>query len=246
MIRNHESYLDDGWEVKSPLDTSELANNSTITAFTPTRQLPDDYDPGKVFSNPKSSGTGIMGSINQMISAAELSLSNRLDLIPDGFCSAYMTKNVNLAWGRNNYRKMPFEAQFGANKGARVFSNGNITMDSPGTWTAHLLMNCDGTGFTGSNEVCARVELWSPSSSVISTREVWASPGGDGTSIAMSEPFIVPEEGCFFTVHAWSGKWRWWKGGTRLSGFTVVKNQQILGSQGQDSVRDETEAEANG
>ncbi|WP_139311845.1 hypothetical protein [Corynebacterium sp. CNJ-954] len=174
----------------------------------------------------------------------QIALSDRIDLIPLGFCSAYMDRNINLAWGLNNLRKAPFRALNGPHQGAHVDqTNGHIVFDLPGTWTVHALMNCDGTSFTGDNNVTMYVSVRRPNGTIHQEKQVASSPNTNPDSLTLSNAFVIPEAGYYVAIWVWSGRWRWWRGGTDKSGLTVVRSMLGTDNQGDRTVPDETQNE---
>lgn len=199
---------------------------------------------GGIADGIKGIATGIFQPVNQASETfrdGQKSLSDRLDLIPFGFCSAYMDKNVNLEWGGNNLRLMPFKDQLAANRNAHVDTvKSGIVFDKAGTWTVHATLNCRGTAFTGDNNIRMWVSVRRPDNSIFSEKSVQSSPSTNPDTLTLSQPFVVPEAGYFVVVYAWSGRWRWWDGGTVNSGLTAVYQDKGFTNAGQDLVPDET------
>lgn len=175
----------------------------------------------------------------------QIALADRIDLIPLGFCSSYMDRNINLAWGFNNLRKAPFRAPYGPSQGAHVdTSSGHIVFDKTGTWTVHALMNCDGTNFLGGNNITMYVSVRRPNGSIHYEKQVSSSPNTNPDSLTLSDSVVIPEPGYYVGIWVWSGRWRWWRGGTDKSGLTVVRSSLSTDNQGSRDVPDETEDEA--
>lgn len=169
-------------------------------------------------------------------------LKDRLDLIPLGYCSAYMDRNINLEWGNNNERKAPFKSQIGPAQGAHIrVEDSSVVFDLPGTWTVHAFMNCDGTNYTGNNNITMKVTLWKPDGTFHRENFVQSSPNTNPDSLTISQPFVIPEPDYYVQVWVWSGRWRWWRGGTRNSGLTVLRAALGTDNTGSDDVPDETQ-----
>lgn len=181
------------------------------------------------------------GPIQDAFEDGQKELRDRIDLIPYGYCSAYMDKNVNLALGTNNLRKMPFRGQLGPNSGAHIDPAGHIVFDETGTWTVHTVLNARGTAFTGNNNIEMYVSVRRPDNSIFSEKYVMDSVDTNPGSLVISQPFVIPEPGYYVAVWAWSGRWRWWNGGTRYSGLTVIKADERTINPGSETVEDEEE-----
>lgn len=192
--------------------------------------------------------SGIFSPVSEAIKPVadgQLALGNRIDLIPTGYCSAFMDKNVNLEWGLNNTRLMPFRAQLGPNDGAHIdAANSRIVFDRTGTWTVYALLNCRGTIFTGDNGVLMTVRVCRPDGSVYSQKFARSSPNTNPDTLTLTQPFVISQAGSYVEVIAWSGRWRWWDGGTEQSGLTVLRHARGTENPGTDTVPDETQSEA--
>lgn len=149
----------------------------------------------------------------------------RLDLIPP-FCSAVMSSNVQMRWTGATIT-MPFSTQNGPAKGAHVDSDlRGIVFDQPGTWTVHALLNANGSDGLGGNELWMHVRLFDASGGMQAEKIIRDHPGESEHGFAMSQPFVVPEAGWYIQVAGRSGRPRWWPGGARWSGLTVIKSHQ--------------------
>lgn len=170
----------------------------------------------------------------------QLDLKNRLDLIPMGYCAAYMDRNVNLEWSGGE-RRLPFRAQIGPAKGAHVdVANERIVFDVTGTWTVHVLTSFNGTVYGGDGRVHIDVFVRNPDGSLYSRWRVRDAPGNEEGSLSCSKPVVIDKPGMWVDVVCRSGKWRWWSGGTRFSGLSVVRSALETDNKGTDEVPDET------
>lgn len=170
----------------------------------------------------------------------QLDLKNRLDLIPMGYCAAYMDRNVNLEWSGGE-RRLPFRAQIGPAKGAHVdTANERIVFDVTGTWTVHVLTSFNGTVYGGDGRVHIDVFVRNPDGSLYSRWRVRDAPGNEEGSLSCSKPVVIDKPGMWVDVVCRSGKWRWWPGGTRYSGLSVVRSALETDDRGTDEVPDET------
>ena len=209
--------------------------------------------------------TGGLGGIFQPISDgmkpirdAQLDLQNRTDLLEgvQGYAHAYMTRNVNAQWSfGNNWRTMPFDGQVGPSVGATVRSDGRVEMGSEGLWLIYAKTHGRSTGFTGGGGVTMRVNVYRPDGSAYSSAYVRGTSLVDAGAIVSTYgnvslvavvPVVIDEPGCYVRVDTWTAAWRWWDGGTQLSSLSVVKQSSNTENKGSQTVRDETESEANG
>ena len=209
--------------------------------------------------------TGGIGGIFQPISDgmkpirdAQLDLQNRTDLLEgvQGYAHAYMTKNINAQWSLgNNWRTMTFDGQVGPSVGATVRSDGRVEMGSEGLWLIYAKTHGRSTGFTGGGGVTMRVNVYRPDGSAYSSAYVRGTSLVDAGAIVSTYgnvslvavvPVVIDEPGCYVRVDTWTAAWRWWDGGTQLSSLSVVKQSSNTENKGSQTVRDETESEANG
>lgn len=170
----------------------------------------------------------------------QLDLKNRTDLIPIGYCSAYMDRNVNLEWSGGE-RRLPFRAQLGPAQGAHVDGEfERIVFDVTGTWTIHVLTSYNGTIYGGDDRVHIDIFVKNPDGSLYSRWRVRDAPGGEEGSLTCSKPVVIDKEGMWVDVVCRSGKWRWWPGGTRYSGLAVVRSALGTDHAGTDEVPNES------
>lgn len=148
----------------------------------------------------------------------------RLDLIPP-YCSAVMSHNVQMRWLGATVI-MPFRTQNGPAKGAHVDPDlSGIVFDEPGTWTVHALLNANGgDGVFGGSEMWMHVRLYRADGTLDAEKIIRAHPGSNEHGFSMSQPFVIPESGWYVCVAGRSGLPRWWPGGARWSGLTVIKS----------------------
>lgn len=182
-------------------------------------------------------------TVEQAFRDGQMELINRLDLLDGlrGYCSTYMTTNVNLAWGVNNSRIMPFKAPVGPHKGARPeTSQGGIVLEEAGAWLIGAKTTARGTGFTGQNEVNQNIVIYRPDGTVYSENVAIAQPGTQPETIVDTCTVVVPEPNYIVRVRTWSGRWRWYDGGTRFSRLWAVKQDSRIENAGAETVPDET------
>lgn len=184
----------------------------------------------------------VAGDVNLETWSLADSANSRINLIPQGYCSAYQTQNINAAWGLSTLRKLPFKGRVGPAQGAHIdTSGGHVVFDEAGTWTVHALINCRGTGYPGNNDVRMYVSVRLPDGTIKHEKEVMVSANTNPASLTISQPFVIEEPGWYVGIWADTGRWRWWLGGTRYSGLTVIKAHQGHINPGDETVPDETE-----
>lgn len=165
--------------------------------------------------------TTVFAPITEAITDSQADLVDRLDLIPP-YCATVMSHNVQMSWTGNTL-KMPFRTQNGPAKGAHLdVDKSGIVFDTVGTWTVHALLNGNGADGAGSDELQMFLRLYNQDDVLQSERILRASPGTKEHGLSMSQPFVVPSPGWYVTVWGRSGRPRWWPGGARWSGLSVV------------------------
>lgn len=158
-----------------------------------------------------------------------------------GFAAAYMTKNLNIAWGTSNVRKLLFNAPFGVEpKGAHIDPAGHIVFDEEGLWSCTAVTRARKTDYSGDDGVVLYLSIRRPDGSVYD--ELWDDKqlGNSSGSLTLTAPFLIPEPGYQLQALVWSGKWRWFDGGTRYSRLFAVKHDNRPTNPGQETVPDES------
>lgn len=169
--------------------------------------------------------TTVFAPITEAITDSQADLVDRLDLIPP-YCAAVMSHNVQMSWTGSTLL-MPFRTANGPSKGAHIdVGKSGIVFDTTGTWTVHAFLNGNGGDGAGSDELQMFLRLYNAAGVLQSERIIRSSPGSDEMGLSMSLPFVVPEVGWYITVWGRSGRPRWWPGGARWSGLSVVRSHQ--------------------
>lgn len=170
-------------------------------------------------------------------------LAGRTDLLEGvrGFCMAYQSLNVNAQWNLGtNTREMPFNAQYGPSKGAEISGNG-IRLNEAGAWRIDAMVRAQGTSFTGSDGALMDLIVYKPNGSVHLRRRYDAWPGTGVESIYGGSPIVVDTPGYYIRVETWTGRWRWWTGGTLYTFLSAVKYDNRPINPGQETVPNETQ-----
>lgn len=179
--------------------------------------------------------TTLFAPITEAITDSQADLVDRLDLIPP-YCASVMSHNVQMSWTGNTLL-MPFRTVNGPSKGAHVdATKSGIVFDVTGTWTVHAFLNGNGGDGAGSDEMQMFIRLYNSSGDLQSERIIRSSPGSKEDGLTLTIPFVVPEEGWYVTVWGRSGRPRWWPGGARWSGLSVVRSHQDTGNIAPDTV----------
>lgn len=171
-----------------------------------------------------------------------LSLATRTDFLEGvrGFCMAYQTLNINTAWSlAENVRQMPFNGAYGPAKGAHIEGNG-ITLDEAGAWRIDSIVRANSTDFTGSDGTLMDIIVYKPNGTeyVRHRFDSWTGTGVE--SIYGGFPIVIDEAGYYIRVETWTGRWRWWTGGTMYTFLSAVKYDNRAINMGQSAVPNET------
>lgn len=176
----------------------------------------------------------------------QLSLKDRTDLIPLGYCAAYADRNVLLAAiAGSATRIVPFNAQLGPNQGAHV-GDERIVFDLTGTWTVHVMVGFRGVPplVQGDGRVHIEVRVRHSDGSLASWWKVRGAPGGEEVSLTCSRPVVITTPGMYVEVLARTGMTRHVDGGTAHSVLTVVRSSLDTDNPGVPEVPDEPDPPA--
>lgn len=173
-------------------------------------------------------------------------LNNKYELLDGvrGYCQAVQAKNINIAWnGSGNKRILPYTEALGPTKGAHIDASKNgIVFDEPGLWLVFCAARARNTSFPGGDEVSLFVDVWNADGSLYSPMIYDAvAPGGTFTSAGGAFPVVIQDPGQFVRVSCWSGRWRWWDGGSRYARLAVVKQDNRTTNIPPQTVPDETQ-----
>lgn len=185
-------------------------------------------------------------------------LENSINLLfgLPGYGFSYMSRNINAEWGifGGNVRRMPFDKQLGPAKNTHIDSQGRLVLDGVGAWLVMVKNRARGTGYGGNAMIQQTVRIRRPDGTVFHTVTddastmsdigVTISPKGAATLLSIF-PVVIDEPGCTVDVETWTGAWRWWDGGYRYSMMAAIRHSTDVENRGDETVRDETEDEAN-
>lgn len=158
-----------------------------------------------------------------------------------GFAAAYMTKNVNIEWSTSNVRKLPFAAPFGVEpKGCHIDPSGHIVFDEEGLWSCTAVTRARSTSYSGNDGVVLYLSIRRPDGTVYDELQDDKQLANGSGSLTLTAPFLIPEPGYQLQALVWSGKWRWFDGGTRYSRLFAVKHDNRPINPGQETVPDES------
>lgn len=170
--------------------------------------------------------------------ALDREISQRLDLIPEGYISAYCDTTVNaggsllqalknIGWNdpRQNERLVPFNQTFGASQGAHLdVANRRVVFDKPGTWivftraTAGLVPT---GGHQGNYHTWNELKTYTETDQLRETR-ITSTKAEIEATLHFSEAIVVPRAG--YSVRLWvrSNNWRNWYGGFEWNNITCL------------------------
>lgn len=171
----------------------------------------------------------------------QLSLKDRTDLIPLGYCAAYADRNIYLAALGSATRIVPFRAPLGPSQGAHVSPDNRIVFDITGTWTVHAMVAFRGASIFefDDDRVHIEVRVRMSDGTLASWWKVRGSPGDEEVSLTCSKPVVISEPGMYVEVEARTGKARWVDGGTAHSVLSVVRSSLDTDNPGVPEVPDE-------
>lgn len=197
---------------------------------------------GDAFNNIFAASSQVKGQFSDM----QKLLNDKYELLDGvrGYCQAVQTKNINIAWSfSGNKRVLPYTEALGPTKGAHIDADKNgIVFDEPGLWLVFCSARARNTIFPGDDEVSLFVDVFNPDGSLYSPMVYDAvGPGGTFTSVGGAFPIVVQNAGQFVRVSCWSGRWRWWDGGSRYARLAVVKQDNRTTNVPPQTVPDETE-----
>ena len=174
-----------------------------------------------------------------------------------GYAQAHMSLNVFNA-GNDNVKWLPFDRPFGVWKGAHLGADSQnpkkvgIVLEEPGLWKVEVRAFAKSTVFTAGSGVPdnSEVHLGVYRISQTGVWNVWREisiiqKNGDGAASLDGGVMVqIPDDGYEYAVGAycWSSRWRWWGGGARYSGLSVVKHDNRSGALGQYEVPDDPNA----
>lgn len=145
-------------------------------------------------------------------------------------------------------RVMEFDAQQGPIVGVELytdplFANRKIVrLKSEGLWEIKAQTCARRTGYTGNDKVYLDIVVRRPdgsefyrraSSAVANKDEGGLTPVGDGEVAIKGDLFVVVPK-ADYTVHVemWTGRWRWFYGGSVWSGLSVLKHSSEVEHEG--------------
>ena len=215
---------------------------NTVTSYTPSplnvalAQYERKQDAGNIFE-----GNQEIEQAKRAIEDYQLSLSERIDLIPLGYCAAYADRNILLAaLVGSATRIVPFNAELGPHQGAHV-GNERIVFDLTGTWTVHVMVGFRGVPplVDGDGRVHIEVRVRHSDGSLASWWKVRGAPGREEVSLTCSRPVVITTPGMYVEVQARTGMTRHVDGGTAHSVLTVVRSSLDTDNPGVPEVPDE-------
>lgn len=187
---------------------------------------------------------GQAGPLGQ-ISDGQQALTGHVEILDGtrGYCAAYQAENINIAWNNaNNVRDLPFTGELGVSKGAHIDkAKAGIVFEEQGLWLVFATARGRKTGFTGDDTISLFVDVMRPDGTIYSPMIFESRPGTDNASVGGAIAVEIPAPGYYVRVRCWSGRWRWWDGGSKFTRLIVVKQDARLTNAGESTVPDEPE-----
>lgn len=201
----------------------------------------------------------------QQVALTQAQMNGRLDLLDGvrGYCAAYQSLNITtgkmeatdpLGWFPKFYpeeRILPFDAQIGPAKGAKVGADG-IEFEASGLWTVHVLCRRENPNDKNPSStvtlrcVAPNGDLFAESEYVLqrylvdSSADANVRPYPEAVSVSMTVPIVIPAPGYKIAVFVKdSTSSQWWTGGTKYSSLAVVKHDNRVENTGAGTVPNE-------
>ncbi len=195
-------------------------------------------------------GPGPLKSISDksMADAAKIvDLQDRAQVLEGiiGYGSWVASQNLFITFDQDDpgMRTMSFDRQVGPSVGVTLVSDPALAgkkvqrLDSKGLWQVLAQTRSRGTGFTGSAKVYMDIVVKAPDGSEYYRRSMDQSAisnnGGDGEiTFSNNVFFTTPGAGYTVRVDLFTGRWRWFYGGSQWSGLSVLKHSSEVQNPG--------------
>lgn len=174
-------------------------------------------------------------------------LQNRAQVLEGiiGYGSWVASQNLFITFDQDNpgMRTMSFDRQVGPSVGVTLVSDPALAgkkvqrLDSKGLWQVLAQTRSRGTGFTGSAKVYMDIVVKAPDGTEYYRRSMDQSAisnnGGDGEiTLSNNVFFTTPGAGYTVRVDLFTGRWRWFYGGSQWSGLSVLKHSSEVQNPG--------------
>lgn len=210
-------------------------------------------DLASAFTGSGSFGPGPLKSIKDksMAEAAKIvDLQDRAQVLEGiiGYGSWVASQNLFLTFDQNDpgKRTMSFDRQVGPSVGVTLVSDPAQAgkkvqrLNSKGLWQVIAQTRARNTSFTGDYKVYMDIVVKAPNGTEYYRKSMDTlalgsgfGAGGDGqATLQLNIMLTVPD--AYYTVHVelFSGKWRWFFGGSQWSGLTILKHSSEVENTG--------------
>lgn len=161
-----------------------------------------------------------------------LDLQDRAQILEgiQGYASYVMPSNRFIGLDQNDpgKRTLPFTRQVGPSVGVDLgggAGNGVVRLLSKGLWRVDAQSYARGTPYTGDKKVFIQIVVMAPNGSVFTLKEAeFDCAVNDWMTVKVDHTFVTPDAGYFVKADVYSLRWRWFLGGTKVSGLSLVKH----------------------
>lgn len=99
-----------------------------------------------------------------------------------------------------------------------------IRLDSIGLWHVDAQVRAQTTLFGGDDTVWLEIEVWTPEGTFYTRKSIDRQiPGNKGSVVRGGHTFPVDRPGYVVKIFVWTGRWRWFYGGSECTELTIRK-----------------------
>ncbi|NKS62361.1 hypothetical protein GS966_19960 [Rhodococcus hoagii] len=100
----------------------------------------------------------------------------------------------------------------------------SVQLDSIGLWNIDAQVRAQTTLFTGDDTIWLDIEVWTPEGTLYSKKSVDRQVAGNKSGVVRGGHTVTIERpGYQVKVFVWTGKWRWFFGGSEWTELTITK-----------------------
>ncbi|MFE5789533.1 hypothetical protein [Rhodococcus erythropolis] len=158
-----------------------------------------------------------------------------------GYGSYVASQNLFLSIDQDvaGARVQSFDRQVGPSVGVTMVKDPALAnkivqrMDSKGLWQVLAQTRAQNTGFTGSEKVYQDIVVKAPNGTEYYRRSLDENEGSDGKISMLGNVFFtIPAAGYMVHIELFSGKWRWFYGGSQWTGLSLLKHSSEVENPG--------------
>lgn len=256
-LQNVDPYNFSGGRNREIRDAAEGARGNLLT-----RLLGGFFNIGQVLDNiataffgggpfDPTSALGRISDKSMADKAAIIDMQNRQQILEGiiGYGSWVASQNLFITFDQNNpgMRTMSFDHQVGPSVGVGLVTDSSQAnkkvqrLNSKGLWQVIAQTRARNTAFSGDHKVYLDIvvkrpngaEYYRKSMDAVAVAPPTVGLGGDGqVTLQLNVMFTVPDP--YYTVHVelFTGKWRWFYGGSQWSGLTILKHSSEVENEG--------------